>query len=244
MLLALLILASQAATAQPARFGLPACNARGQELAHRTAYTLCFSATHKTALWTIHEVTTTTPTGAPHRRLRFHHDAQLSIPSARDTDYRNSGFARGHLVPAADLGNIPQAFEETFLLSNAVPQDQSLNQGKWRALENAIRRIAATADSVIVLTGPVLCDTTAIGANQIAVPCELFKIVLVVNGHDLRAYAALLPNSANPSEPLSHFAVAIRDLESRTGFDFFPQLPRAVQDRLESTPNILPSIRQ
>ncbi len=243
MLATLLLLALPALNAQPERFGLPACAGPDQELAERCGFTLCFSSTRKAALWTIHELTPEAATARTTRRQRFRHDGRLSSASAYDADFRNSGYSRGHLVPAADFSGDPAALEDTFLLSNAVPQDASLNQGKWRALENAVRRIAASADRVVVVTGPVFCDGTTIGAHQIAVPCHLFKAVLVVRGVEMEAYAVLLPNAQNPAQPLSDFAVSIREIEARTGFDLFPQVPQPVQDTIESTANPLPRTR-
>jgi len=44
-------------------------------------------------------------------------------------------------VPAADLAWNADALRESFFLSNAVPQIQSLNAGKWRSLEHRIRSL-------------------------------------------------------------------------------------------------------
>ena len=67
----------------------------------------------------------------------------ISAASAFDSDYRNSRFSRGHLVPARDLSHSPAALHDSFLLSNAVPQNASMNSGKWRSLENHIRQLAS-----------------------------------------------------------------------------------------------------
>jgi hypothetical protein len=39
------------------------------------------------------------------------------LPPAHDSDYRHSGYSRGHLVPAADVASSEQAVSDSFLLS-------------------------------------------------------------------------------------------------------------------------------
>jgi endonuclease G len=82
------------------------------------------------------------------------------------------------LVPAADVASSEQAVRDSFLLSNVLPQNSSLNSGKWRLLEKAIRRLAADSDLVVVFTGPIFCTKMErIGANRVAVPCQLYKVL-------------------------------------------------------------------
>jgi endonuclease G len=55
----------------------------------------------------------------------------------QSTDYFASGFDRGHMTPNADRDNpasIPLN-QETFLMSNMVPQAPNNNQGPWADLE-------------------------------------------------------------------------------------------------------------
>src|SRR6266496_6204698 len=98
-----LVIALQPLAAQPDRFGLPACSAPDQELAQRSAFVLCFSTTHKTQLWSAYELKPENLVHNSDRPKRFHHDAQLTTPSAHDSDYLNSSYSRGHMVPAEDM---------------------------------------------------------------------------------------------------------------------------------------------
>ncbi|MBM3739267.1 MAG: DNA/RNA non-specific endonuclease [Acidobacteria bacterium] len=129
-----------------------------------------------------------------------------------------------------------------FLLSNAVPIDPSLNSGKWVSLERAVRRHAMNQDSVIVVTGPLFSESTErIGAGEVAVPRALFKAVLAQQGAGLALFATVLPNQANPSEPIGDFAVSVDEVESHSGLDLFPDLPPSVQQPLEATVRPLPT---
>ncbi len=225
MLLAFLFALLQPLLAQPDRFGLPACSAPDQEFAQRAAFVLCFSGTLKTPLWTAYELKPENLNGSLPRPKRFRHDPFLAIPSAFDSDYRNSGFSRGHMVPAADLTWNEDALRESFLLSNTVPQNPALNSGKWRVLENAVRNLAAASDSTIVLTGPIFCEEIErIGVNAVAVPCEIFKVVLSIRGSQIDIFAAILPNGPNPSQPLSNFITTVEAVQRSTGLVFFKDL--------------------
>jgi len=97
------------------------------------------------------------------------------------------------------------------------------------------------SDAVVILSGPIFCEGTEhIGTNQVAVPCELFKVILVIRGEELAMIAAILPNQDNPSTPLSHFFTSVEEVQRRSGLDFFSLLPATLQARLESTVSALP----
>ncbi|MBI4904376.1 MAG: DNA/RNA non-specific endonuclease, partial [Acidobacteria bacterium] len=93
MLLTTLLLAIQTLSAQPNRFGLPACDAPDQQLATRTAFTLCHSNTHRAPLWTAYQLTPEMLDAPSAPRQHFRRDPELAS-SAADVDYRNSGFHR------------------------------------------------------------------------------------------------------------------------------------------------------
>ncbi|MFN7920228.1 MAG: DNA/RNA non-specific endonuclease [Bryobacteraceae bacterium] len=239
----LLVLAAHTLLAQPDRFGLPACELPGQELAIRSAFVLCHSGSLRVPMWTAYEITPERLNGQAQRPRHFRRDRALAQPGASDADYRNSGLSRGHMVPAADVAWSEEALRDSFLLSNAVPQNAALNSGKWRVLEGAVRKLAAGADFVLVFTGPVFCpDDARIGVNQVAVPCQLFKVAVAGRGQALHTFAAILPNDHNPAEPLAHFACSIAEVERRTGLDFLGALSGAEQAALEHTAEPLPGL--
>ncbi|MBI4906669.1 MAG: hypothetical protein HY820_23780, partial [Acidobacteria bacterium] len=57
MVTSLLFLAIQTLSAQPNRFGLPTCTAPDQQLATRSAFTICLSNTHRVPVWTAYQLT-------------------------------------------------------------------------------------------------------------------------------------------------------------------------------------------
>lgn len=225
MFVVALLLAARAVAAQGLA-GFPACSSPDQELVFRAGFAVCHSGSLRVPVWTAHELNVRREEpGPPRPRLRFRRDPGLKLPGATDADYRASGYARGHMVPVADLGGAADAVRDAFLLSNAVPQHPALNSGKWRVLENAARRLAESADLAVAFTGPIFCDTVPrIGASQVAVPCELFKVVFAFRGKERLTLAAILPNDRNPAEPLDTFLTPVAEVERRTGLRFAPLL--------------------
>ncbi|MBI4906944.1 MAG: DNA/RNA non-specific endonuclease [Acidobacteria bacterium] len=119
MLLTILLLAIQTLNAQPNRFGLPTCDAPDQQLATRTAFTLCLSNTHRIPVWTAYQLTPEMLESPSVPRQHFRRDPDLAS-SATDADYRNSGFHRSHLVPARDLASSPDSLRENSTSPNGA----------------------------------------------------------------------------------------------------------------------------
>jgi len=170
--------------AQQNRFGNPGCSGPDRELADRSFFVLCHSASMRVPLWVGYELTAEHRKRVAARPGHFRRDAQLSQAGAQDS--RGSGFTRGHMAPAADFAWSEEAIRATYVLSNVVPQYRNPNAGRWSQLEAAVRRLAAVSDSVHVFTGPIFdtSDPEVIGAGRVAVPSHVYKVVLAVKGVD------------------------------------------------------------
>ena len=239
--LLLLTLAPALLQAQAERFGLPACEGAGAEFVQRANFTLCHDSELKVSRWAGHQLHSERSDvfGEHSLRAHFRQDLELEGNSARNSDYRGSGFSRGHLVPAADFASNEDGRRATYVLSNAVPQNLSMNAGKWRQLESAIRALAAQAEATYVFTGPIFAGTAieSIGASRVAVPTHLFKVALVITGERKAMYAAILPNRPANGEPLDSFTTSVDEVERVTGLDFFSSLEDIEEERLEAATN-------
>jgi len=155
--------------------------------------------------------------------------------------YRGSGFDRGHMAPNFLIGTRygPAAQQATFLLSNIAPQRPEHNRGIWERLERLeANRFAPGADKLWVIVGPVFsAHPPRIGHEQVAVP-EAFYRILVREAADGRreAIAFLIPQKAPAEADLRRYIVPINAIEAKTGLDFFPELSREEQMRLQAQP--------
>ena len=86
-------------------------------------------------------------------------------------NYTNSGYDRGHLVPAEDFANNKTKLKSTFYYINCVPQTVKLNRGIWKKYEGEIRKFSQR-DSLLVICGG--CDYDN---RNILIPRNCFKLV-------------------------------------------------------------------
>ena len=174
------------------------------------------------ARWTAHHLTAEQVRAKGVRRADdFRPDEAVRDGSAERSDYRRSGYSRGHLVPFGDLNYDAEAGRETFLYSNMAPQLIEHNAAVWRELEDNIRDWAVDHGALYIITGPVVgLSPKRIGPNQVAVPEAFYKILLTERGE---AIAFVIPHQRQEA-PLHAFAKTVDEAEAMTGLDFFPEL--------------------
>lgn len=208
---------------------------RGGQLIRHTGYTVQYDADYKTPQWVAWELTAAEAEGTEPRGKHFMADPQVRGASAQDTDYKGSGYDRGHMAPAADMKWSSRAMEESFYLSNICPQNRNLNRGDWKDLEELTRHWALRYGAVSIAAGPIYETKSPkrIGANRVAVPDAFFKVLLVGYPENPKAYGFIFKNEAG-SRPLSYYQLTVDEVERRTKMDFFPALPDNVEQRIEA----------
>jgi len=172
-ILILILCISSASSAQE----LLPISTTGQIVKHKY-YTLSYSQQNKQAEWVFYLLTKANSLGAVERGNNFRPDPGVSTGSASLEDYKNSGYDKGHLCPAADMAFDSQAMSETFYLSNMSPQYPSFNRGIWKKLEELVRKWAIQEDSLYVVTGPIFINNKgSIGPDKVTVPGFYYKVL-------------------------------------------------------------------
>ena len=205
-------------------------------LIDRPGYALGYIEYHEQAAFVIYKLTAREAlTKEALRTNRFRSDPEIPTGSATAADYRRSGYDRGHLAPAADMAFSGRTMADSFFFSNMSPQKPAFNRGIWKRLEEQVRQIAIREKAIYVVTGPILPKkkTVTIGANQVTVPTHYYKVIFDLTP-PRKMIGFILPNEGS-DRPLEDFAVTVDVVEKATGLDFFSALPKAVQERLEST---------
>lgn len=83
---------------------------------------------------------------------------KLVCPAAQalDKDYTKSELDRGHQAASADFNSNGDWMDESFILSNAVPQQGlGFNRGIWKEFEALVRRLTQDRGELYVITGPI-----------------------------------------------------------------------------------------
>ncbi|WP_224982339.1 DNA/RNA non-specific endonuclease [Geomonas agri] len=213
-------------------YGVPG---QAGDLLCRKGFLLSHDAQKKTPVWVVERLTRERLQAKLKRSDNFRPD--LDLPKgqrAELSDYRGSGYDRGHMAPAADMAWNEQAMSESFYLSNMVPQaGQGMNRGIWSELEGKVRRWVEQRGELFIYSGPIYAKGSlkTIGNNHVAVPSALYKVILDPVRHE--ALALIMPNQALESEDMPKYLVPVREVERQTGLDFFATLPKDEQDRIE-----------
>ncbi|RFN59655.1 DNA/RNA non-specific endonuclease [Marixanthomonas ophiurae] len=197
-------------------------------------FTLSYAEPHEQAEWVAYELSKNQIVNNNLKRPYFVEDREVKTGSADWRNYKNSGYDRGHLIPAADREFSENAYHETFLTSNISPQNHDFNAGIWNRLEQKTRYWAKKYNGIYVVTGGVLKDgLRTIGDENVSVPEAFYKILVDVSEEKHKAIAFLIPNKAT-SDSFYKYVVSIDEVEVETGIDFFPKLPDSIENRLEA----------
>jgi len=187
-------------------------------------YTLSYHEEFEQAEWVAYELKKEYLKNGKYKRPYFIEDPKVVTGSADWRNYKKSGYDKGHLCPAADMGFDEKAYNDTFYTSNISPQKHDFNSGIWNRIEQKTRYWADKYNDVYVVTGGVLKNTDKkIGTENVAVPKYFYKIIVAKSGKEHKAIAFLVPNQ-DSDKSLYDFVVPIETLESMTGIDFFPNL--------------------
>lgn len=193
----------------------------------KNSYPLCFngfnvmySGVSKTPLWSAEYLSPARLSQKIKREDSFHEESRVSQSHrALLSDYKASGYDRGHMSPNADMPDKASQYD-SFSLANMVPQAPKNNQQIWRELEEATRAmVTKQKNDVYVVTGPVFSGKKlkTIG-NGVIVPTAVFKAIYIPKHGVIGAYYAPNDNS------LKVKVVSVCYLEEQIGINLFPQL--------------------
>lgn len=187
----------------------------------RRAYILEHDNAAKIPAWVAYTLTRDHTVGCVKRGDNFDEDGSLKYGKrAEISDYRRSGYDKGHIANSADMSWNPSVQRQSFLLSNMAPQIHAFNAGIWKELETNIRAWAYNRDSTLLIyAGPVYGgrDKT-IGANKVVVPHGFYKIVVDTETNETMAF--LFPHEDAEATDLKPFLTSVAVIEKKTGITF------------------------
>ncbi|WP_302555408.1 DNA/RNA non-specific endonuclease [Leyella stercorea] len=165
---------------------------------------------------------------------------------------RFPGYDRGHICPSGDRTASKEMNAQTFVMTNMQPQygefngyDKSGNNGLWLRMENQLRKWAdklSATDTIFVCKGGTIDSETNIITRiggKLIVPKYFYMAILRKSsfGYAGMAFWSEQTNAWRTNETLRSHAISIKELEARTGIDFFCNLPDDVEAQVEKTFN-------
>lgn len=213
--------------------------------------------------WTCYQMHAGNTMAAVKRKDDFKHDNEAIVSSELE-DYKGTDFDRGHLCPSADRLCSTEQNKQTFLLTNMQPQYHAHNGGLWGRLEDEVRNFAtdptytnlfcdtlyvvkaATITDKVTINGEdvdgiypdIKCGKVGTAVNQLLVP-KYFYMALLHYNKETDGYHALAfwTEHKNETQPLvlGDYAISIKELQERTGIDFFCNLPDDIEEKVEES---------
>ncbi len=206
------------------------------ELLTNLHYFSCYNPQSRQSSWTLHQLDRTQIKGSSARTNDYRPDYRVHNP-VEETDYKYSGFDRGHMTPAADFKKDHHSMSETFLMSNMSPQRPEFNRGIWKSLEAKIRKdfLGNSTGETIIYTGAILNELLPTILTGVSIPENFYKIIYQYDHeHIIQVKAYLISNHGFSSSELESFRVTIDEIENLSGLDFFSFLDEQVEQDIES----------
>jgi len=197
---------------------IPQIKSEDNQIVFHKNYTLSYNESCEQANWVKYMVTESQLESNSRRKNNFKSDNLVITESASTSDYKGSGYDRGHLASAKSFSYSQESIDETFFMSNMSPQEPSFNRGIWKKLENYERNMAEKMDTVYVITGGILSgDLKTIGDNEVCVPEEFYKIIYNKKYDFIECF---LMKNEKSNESIDKFKISLEALEEVSGFDF------------------------
>lgn len=215
-------------------------------LLERPQYVLSYSRDRNILNWASWQVDARW-LGSTDRQDNFRPDGSLpqGFYQVTATDYRGSGYDRGHIVPSGDRTNTVRDNSATFLMTNIVPQTPENNRGPWRELEEYGRDLVYQYDNQLHIFAGAYGQQGTLGSRNIVVPSRLWKIILVYDrlpegglglGPNSQIIAVDMPNRNDIDADWQRYRTTIHRIELATGYQFLEGLPADLQAVLKEAP--------
>ena len=176
-----------------------------------------------------------------------------AVPSEWQNDdiwnKNNEKYHRGHLV-ASNYRQTSKSQDnyQTFYRTNQALQEQDkFNGAIWQSLENMVASAAPSAlDTLYVVVGLLFegDPRPGITEQEIAVyeaPSHYYKLLMKCSFNtdgsmkSAKGVAYLMANVAYNNNSYDNYTTTIDAIEQRTGFDFFTNVPKDLQDAAENS---------
>lgn len=223
-------------------------------------YSYLYQKSRYTSLWVAYPLTKNHTTGsATSSNWNYNPDFASSLQinvknNSYGKNYNNSTYSRGHQIPAADRKCNSTMRGQTYYLTNQTPQNQNgFNSPMWSNLEDAVRDLTNSTDTVYVVTGAAFqkkgqtetiqeLHSTTVTPATIYIPNYYWKVLLKVkrSGNSITAASAIgiwmyhHQNYHDTQTAWQSDVYSVAQIEAWTGFDFFVNLPDGLESTAES----------
>ena len=150
-------------------------------------FEVLYSQNLEQPLWIKYQ-STNRPTNVNRGSMDFY--TEKSIKTSDAADYLKNIYDKGHGAPAATFSDNSENLKQTFSYLNCILQDQYLNRGEWRLLEEQERKWDDTENLTIVIK--VFFDKTVKKLpTNVGIPSHLQKHIYFEKQKKWKCYVFL-----------------------------------------------------
>ncbi|MDR1459465.1 MAG: DNA/RNA non-specific endonuclease [Bacteroidales bacterium] len=209
-------------------YAMPALRKQDTVILTHKGFTISYNPQHKNANWVAYQLVGSELSKKKIERESSFKKDPLYAKTATNVDYKGSGYDKGHLFPAGSSWT-ETIMKESFYYTNVSPQTSLLNRGKWKEIEETVRKWAETYDTIYVVTGGILRTGLKKIGNSVSIPEHFFKLILVYKTQKKQAIVFLCENKKD----CNCNAISVDELERQTGIDFCSALDKNIQKKIE-----------
>ncbi len=111
---------------------------------------------------------------------------ESEVYTSNNADYYNNIWDKGHLAPAATYSDSMVNLKQTFSFLNCVLQEQNLNRGEWRLLEEQERKWDDEQDLIVTVKIEFSDSILPTGAN---IPNRFIKCIEFKESKNTRCFS-------------------------------------------------------
>ncbi len=222
-------------------YGCPSGTSSTNNLIIRKIYILSSNTTTKFSDWAAYKITKETIGSGKDRHWKadplLKNSETLEPPDYRDA-HRLLKTDRGHQVPLASFTGTPE-WKTTNYLSNITPQKSNLNQGPWKKLEEATRKLAKQPQvkAVYAMTGPLYERSMPPLPNADEahlLPSGYWKILAVPLKHGINLAAFIFDQETPKDADFCTHLTTVNEVEQRSKLNFFHEISEIKQEEIEN----------
>ncbi len=209
-------------------------------------YSVCYSASKRCAVWTAMPIHSSYD-GNTKRTNDWGYDPVIpkSVQPVLSSSYKGV-YSRGHMVASSDRLVSSATNSQTFYYTNMAPQYQDhFNGGIWQNLEVWCWK-QNCSDTLYVVTGAHFANNNKTcsdnDGNRVIVPTHFYKVLIrsksgntgkplwQLSESEIQCVGFWFEhNESYPTNarPTSQYMKSVADIETLTGFTFFPNVPNA-----------------
>lgn len=204
-------------------------------------YTVMYDGFRYAPVWTAHAMHKSMwPDNNVGRNGPWMNDPAISLTQVTGLD-DNQEYNRGHLVASDYRQTTAKQNMQTFYSSNKAPQNSGFNGGIWATLEQKVVKNAPSGrDTLYVVTGVLYegsVKTKPSGSLNIPIPSHYYKCLMMCSFNtsgEMTAAKGCAYVYTNDNYRTGGITT-INEIEARAGFDFFANVPAALQNAAESS---------